>query len=69
MSDSKFRMRVWVKPCFGGLYWKATNPDQILGEIDSPTSHRALTREEAINKCIRAYKPKGNPWEEIIYES
>lgn len=68
MSDLKFRMRVWVKPCFGGLYWKSTNPDQVTGLYEFPRNHRALTREVAVQKCIRAYKPKADPWEEVIYE-
>lgn len=46
-------------------WWTASNPDEVVGEIDLPTYYRARTREAAIAKCVRANSPRG-PQAEII---
>lgn len=68
MSDSKSKLRVWVRPRLGGLYWTATNPDEAVGLVDGNTYYRGLTREEAVNKCLRANTPRESEWEELTYE-
>jgi hypothetical protein len=55
----------WIKRSWTRLWWVALNPDEALALFDTPTIHRAWTRERLVAKLERKTAPKDDPWEEV----